>query len=65
MLSYENKKSCMIGVFNLEQQPIIEVPLVDGKYVNMISGKTIDVNNHKMTDINEPMIIKTSRGNYV
>ncbi len=64
VLSYENKKTCIVGIFNLENAKIIPVPLLDGTYTNLLDLTPVTITAHQITGTTEPIIIKTSRGNY-
>lgn len=65
IFSYENKTQAMIGLFNLEHAKTIEVPLKDGAYTNMLHSLPIIVKDQQVTNIDEPVIIKTDKGNYL
>lgn len=64
VLSYENKKECFIGIFNLEHKASIGVPLKDGTYINLMNQSSVEVLDQHITGSDEPIIIKTNKGYY-
>ena len=64
VFAYENHKELMVGIFNVEHQDEINVPLKDGSYVNLLSMHEIVVKNQQVNGIFEPIIIKTDKGQY-
>ncbi|OCL26499.1 alpha-amylase [Orenia metallireducens] len=55
--TYQLDNRLMVGIFNLEQKlGDISVPVSDGKYENLISAKTIKVEDGKVTLSVEPII---------
>lgn len=62
VLSYEGKKEVLVGIVNLEDQEMIDVPLNDQTYTNLLNGKDIIVHDGKINHVKEPIVIKTSKG---
>lgn len=58
IFSYWLKDDYLLGVFNLENDDELKVPLKDGKYINLITNKEVAVKNGKVL-ITDPIIIKT------
>ncbi len=65
VIAYENKKNVLVGIFNLEHAPHIQVPLKDGVYQDLLSKQTIRVEKQHVKHIDTPIIIKTSKGQYI
>ncbi len=64
VLSYEHEKSALVGIFNLENDDSIRVPLVDGTYKNIIDQQEIVVKEGITPGLNKPIMIKTNKDNY-
>lgn len=62
IFSYWLKDEYMVGIFNLENDQQLLVPLKDGTYVNLINNQEVIV-KEAMVTINEPIIIKTKLEN--
>ncbi|MDE6029821.1 MAG: alpha-amylase [Clostridiales bacterium] len=57
--SYTNKESLSVGVFNFEDGEVtVGVKLQDGDYKNLITGKTVTVQDGKLAIGNEPIVIE-------
>jgi cyclomaltodextrinase / maltogenic alpha-amylase / neopullulanase len=59
VLSYTYQNQFLVGIFNLELQKSIEVPLIDGIYTNFINEEDIEVKNGKIELNSTPIIIDT------
>jgi glycosidase len=62
VFSYDYKDEYILGVFNLENLDEIEVPLKDGMYDDFLSLQKIEVNHGKIKLNDQPIIIKTDKG---
>lgn len=65
VLSYNNRKDYLLGVFNLEDDKSLVVPLKDGIYTNLINDDEVVVKDNLINNLKEPIIIKTLMGNIV
>ena len=59
VLSYTYQNQFLVGIFNLELQKSVEVPLIDGIYTNFINEEDIEVKNGKIELNSTPIIIDT------
>jgi cyclomaltodextrinase / maltogenic alpha-amylase / neopullulanase len=59
VLSYTYQNQFIIGIFNLELEKSVEVPLIDGIYMNFINEEDIEVKNGKIELNSTPIIIDT------
>lgn len=59
ILSYQDKEDFLLGIFNLEADSSLTVPLKDGNYLNLLNEKEVLVVNNKINDLSNPIIIKT------
>jgi cyclomaltodextrinase / maltogenic alpha-amylase / neopullulanase len=59
LMSYHYQHQFLIGIFNLEQKDEIDVPLIDGTYLNFITDTDVIVKNGKIKLDNNPIIIDT------
>ena len=59
VLSYTYQNQFLVGIFNLELQKTVEVPLIDGIYTNFINEEDIEVKNGKIELNSTPIIIDT------
>ena len=56
--SYVSAKKRSVGVFNLGESFVAEVPLADGRYTNLIDGTRVTVRNGKLPVGSLPVIIE-------
>ena len=56
--SYVSAKKRSVGVFNLGESFVAEVPLADGRYTNLIDGTRVTVRNGKLPVGSLPIIIE-------
>lgn len=61
VLSYTLKNQFMLGIFNLENAQDVFVPLVDGKYTNILNNEVISVTHGKIELGHYPVIIDTKK----
>lgn len=59
MVRYQYQHQLVIGIFNLENQAKVKVPLIDGIYTNFINEEDIVINNQWLILNDEPVIIDT------
>jgi len=59
VMSYKYQHQFLVGIFNLENQTEISVPLIDGSYLNYITDEDVYVKNGKIKLDNTPIIIDT------
>jgi cyclomaltodextrinase / maltogenic alpha-amylase / neopullulanase len=59
VLSYTYQHQFLIGIFNLENEIEVQVPLIDGIYTNFIDESDIEVKHGKMKLNGNPIIIDT------
>jgi glycosidase len=59
VMSYQYQNQFIVGIFNLENEQEIEVPLIDGTYINFIDDSEVKVENQKITLNHKPIIIDT------
>lgn len=59
VLSYTYQNQFLVGIFNLELEKSVEVPLIDGIYTNFINEEDIEVKNGKIELNSTPIIIDT------
>ena len=64
VFAYTYKKDALIGIFNVDDVHEIPVPLLDGAYVNLVNGHDVIIKSGKVSGVQEPIIIKTNKGNY-
>ncbi len=64
VIAYEDKKDVLIGMFNLENEASLSVPLKDHKYQNLFNHKDIVVVSGKIKGESVPVLIKTNKGQY-
>jgi glycosidase len=62
VFSYAYKEEMVLGIFNLENLDEVDVPLKDGNYEDFLSLQKIKVNHGKIKLSDEPIIIKTNKG---
>lgn len=59
VMSYQYQHQFIVGIFNLELEKSVQVPLIDGIYTNFIDEQEIVINN-QMIELNDhPIIIDT------
>jgi glycosidase len=58
-MSYLYQHQFLIGIFNLENKNEVDVPLIDGIYLNFITDTDVIVKNGKIKLDNNPIIIDT------
>jgi len=61
VLSYTDQKQFLVGIFNLENKLEVEVPIIDGIYLNLLNHLEIYVKNGKIVLSNDPIIIETTK----
>lgn len=61
VLSYTYQNQFMIGIFNLENESEVNVPLIDGNYTNFIDESVVVVKDGKVQLGNHPIIIDTTK----
>jgi len=59
VLSYTYQHQFLLGIFNLEEEKVVEVPLIDGIYTNFIDESDIEVKHGKIELSHTPIIIDT------
>jgi len=59
VMSYLYQHQWVVGIFNLEQQTSVRVPLIDGIYTNFINEKDVIVKNQMIELNHESIIIDT------
>lgn len=59
VMSYQYQNQFIVGIFNLEDEHEIEVPLIDGTYLNFIDDSEVKVINQKIVLDHRPIIIDT------
>ncbi|MDI6453231.1 alpha-amylase family glycosyl hydrolase [Peloplasma aerotolerans] len=59
VLSYTYQHQFLLGIFNLEDQTTIEVPIIDGTYTNFVNEEELIVKNGKINIGESPIIIDT------
>lgn len=62
VLSYSLHNQFLLGIFNLENVKIVDVPLIDGNYINILNNEVISVTHGKIELNHQPMIIDTTKG---
>jgi cyclomaltodextrinase / maltogenic alpha-amylase / neopullulanase len=60
VLSYQLDDTMMFGIFNLENLSKVQIPLLDGTYINKLNQQKVIVKNHEINLSDEPIIIETS-----
>jgi hypothetical protein len=61
VLSYTYQNQFMVGIFNLENEIDVKVPLIDGEYTNFIDESSVIVKDGKIKLSNQPIIIDTTK----
>ncbi|MDY0294188.1 MAG: alpha-amylase family glycosyl hydrolase [Acholeplasmataceae bacterium] len=61
VMSYTYHNQFIVGIFNLENEKEIVVPLMDGNYVNYIDDAEIKVLHNKIVIDHQPIIIDTTK----
>lgn len=61
VLSYTYQQQFIVGIFNLENQPSVSVPLTDGVYVNYIDDREIEIKSGQLQLNQLPVIIDTTK----
>lgn len=61
VLSYHNQDAFLLGIFNLENEKILKVPLKDGTYQNLINQQKIVVRNGQIDAPDFPIMIETKK----
>ncbi|MBN2299776.1 MAG: hypothetical protein JXC31_01180 [Acholeplasmataceae bacterium] len=61
VISYSYQNQFLLGIFNLENQSNVDIPLMDGKYNNILNDHLISVINGKIKLNNQPIIIDTKK----
>jgi glycosidase len=61
VISYTYQDTFALGIFNLENQTDVNVPLVDGIYQNYLFEHEIQVKNGKIDLNNKPIVIMTTK----
>ncbi|MBU1094324.1 MAG: alpha-amylase [Firmicutes bacterium] len=61
VLSYTYQNQFLVGIFNLENSKEVEVPLIDGKYSNLLNNEVIQVTHGKIELNHQPVIIDTTK----
>lgn len=59
ILSYQYQNQFVLGIFNLENETKVDVPLIDGLYMNFIDESEIEVKNHTISLGDQVIIIDT------
>lgn len=61
VLSYTYQNQFMVGIFNLEHEVSVNVPLIDGNYTNFIDESNVIVKDGKVQLTDQPIIIDTTK----
>jgi len=61
VLSYVYEKQFLLGIFNLENLKQVEVPLIDGDYLNILNNEMIHVTHGTIELDHQPVIINTTK----
>jgi len=61
VLSYSFMDQFLLGIFNLENSKEIDVPLIDGEFLNILNNEVIRVTHGKIELNHQPMIIDTTK----
>ena len=59
VMSYQYQHQLIVGIFNLEQEVFVDVPLIDGIYTNYIDESEVVVKQGKISLDHKPVIIDT------
>lgn len=59
VMSYQYQHQFIVGIFNLELEKSVQVPLIDGIYTNFIDEKEIVISNQMIQLNDQPIIIDT------
>jgi cyclomaltodextrinase / maltogenic alpha-amylase / neopullulanase len=62
VLSYAYQEQFIVGIFNLEKQTTVKVPLTDGMYVNYIDDTEVEIKSGMIQLGSIPIIIDTTKG---
>lgn len=61
MMSYTYQHQFLIGIFNLEGDTEVHVPLIDGLYTNFMDESIVEVKNGMIPLFDQPIIIHTTK----
>lgn len=61
VLSYTLDNQFLLGIFNLENLHAVDVPLLDGKYFNVLNNEVISITHGKIELNHQPVIIDTTK----
>ena len=59
VMSYQYQHQFILGIFNLELEKSVQVPLIDGIYTNFIDESEIVISNQTLELNDSPIIIDT------
>lgn len=62
VMSYQYQNQYLVGIFNLEPQKEVNVPLIDGVYTNFLDDSDVIVKDGKIQLSDQPLIIDTLKG---
>jgi glycosidase len=56
VISYTLKGETLVGIFNVEAKGVKNIPLIDGTYINRLTGKEVIIKNQTLHGL-EPVVI--------
>lgn len=65
VIRYQYQHQMVVGIFNLEQQTKVKVPLIDGIYTNFINEHDVIVKDSSIELNDEPIIIDTLKEHFL